>query len=84
MRKTTADKAKQPKQVAMGRWVPLPLFPYQWPSVGGLRLIIREAGLRGEVLPWVRRLGRRVLVSPELFDAWVASQPTGHAAPSTK
>ncbi len=56
-------------------WVPLCDWPRSWPSPGALRMRISRMLAAGVEVPFMRRVGRRVLVSPARWDAWI----DGHA-----
>lgn len=56
-------------------WIPLCDWPRQWPSVGALRMRITRMIAAGEPVPFARRVGRRVLVSPARWDAWIEAHP---------
>ena len=57
-------------------WAPLTEWPHKWPTPGALKQMVWNREKQGESLPWVRRIGRKILVNSALFFAWIESQPT--------
>lgn len=69
-----SQTSNQPSPPA-ARWIPLADWPHSWPTHGALRQMINGRLRAGEVLPWVRYVGTRLLVNPDAFQAWIDEQP---------
>ena len=76
------------ESVNLGSYIPVTLWPHPWPSQSAWRAMIFAASTRhstqGKIASngliecgAVRRVGRRVLVSPTKFFAWVEKQQGG-------
>lgn len=71
---------------ASAEFIPVTKWPHGWPTQGAWRALIFNAAdrvnSRGELIPGnglieagaIRRVGRRVLVNPGKFFAWVDSK----------
>ena len=70
---------KNPATPAL-RYIPLSQWDqhFAWPTVSALRWLVYNARSNGlEKANAIRRVGKRVLINPENFHAWVDSNPTG-------
>ena len=58
-----------------GRLIALTDWPahHPWPTVSGLRMMVFHAGETGADR-WIKRVGRRILISEGAFFAWVDAQ----------
>lgn len=83
MQQQTEVTSTTPAQSA--EFIPVTQWPHQWPTAGAWRALIFNAdtrktskgNIRGNGLieaGVIRRVGRRVLVSPTRFFVWVESQ----------
>jgi hypothetical protein len=72
--KMSTDKTKSiPRFIPIAKWDQY----YDWPSVPGLRYHIFNAKTNGlERFNAIRRVGRRILIDPVAFHAWVDSNPS--------
>lgn len=61
-------------------WIPITAWDRAWPSVAALRNRIAVLQREGKPVPFMRRIGRRVLVSPTAWDAWIEAQATPPAS----
>jgi hypothetical protein len=71
--------------VTLPDWIPVTHWPHPWPTQGAWRALIFAASPRSSSngpIPGnglieagvIRRVGRRVLVNPQAFSAWIERQ----------
>ena len=88
VRNNTTEKHKKPEQMRLDFGVPTLMTPRQFIAanpaftMGGLRNYIFYEDINGlKASGAIQRIGRKILIDPTRFHAWVASnpQPTGGA-----
>lgn len=60
----------------LGEWFPVTMWPRRWPTIAGLRQRVSALDRAGVPVPFIRHLGRLMLVSLAQWDAWLANQAT--------
>ena len=72
---TASTTATTPAAAPQGRLIALTDWPthHPWPTVSGLRMMVYRAGETGADR-WIKRIGRRILISEGAFFAWVEAQ----------
>lgn len=51
-----------------------------WPTPGAIRALIFQFGPAMQSAGALVRVGRRILIDPERFDAWIRQRPQGEHA----